>query len=96
MTSPPPGPIAIYDVKISDAINAKINAKQPGLTRFEVWEVCYSRDHNARWNYDPNNGGWRLIVKGRTVDNRLLRAILHPVDVEQGKWALKTAIAEDR
>jgi len=92
---PHPGPVPIYNVEITIAINAKINAKRPGITRYEVWDVCYSRDHQARWNYDPNHGGWRLFVKGRTPGGRLLRIILHPVDVEQGKWRLKTAIAED-
>jgi hypothetical protein len=87
---------AIYDVEISAAINAKINGKNPGVTADEVWDVCYNpRSHNARWHNDPNNDGWRLLVRGRTPGGRLLRIILHPVDVELGKWRLKTAIAED-
>jgi hypothetical protein len=81
--------VAIYDVEIPPAINAKINAKKPGVTACEVWEVCYSRSPNARWHNDPKNGGWRLLVKGRTIGGRLLRIILHLVDVEQGKWRLK-------
>ena len=89
----PQGPVAIYDVEITPRINEKINAKNPGVTKFEVWEVCYSRDHQAGWNHDAKNGGWRLLVTGRTLGDRLLRIILHPVDVEQGKWRLKTAIA---
>lgn len=88
--------VAIYDVEITEWINAKINSKKPGITADEVWDVCYERKrHNARWHNDPNNGGWRLLVTGRTPRGRLLRIILHPVDVEQGKWRLKTAIAED-
>jgi hypothetical protein len=88
--------LPIYDVEISDWVKAKINAKKPGVTASEVWEVCYDRGrHNARWHNDPNHGGLRLLVMGRTSGGRLLRIILHPVDVELGKWRLKTAIAED-
>lgn len=89
--------VPIYDVEITDGINAKINGKKPGVTADEVWDVCYSpRNHNARWHNDPAHGGWRLLVNGRTPGGRLLRIILHPVDVELGKWRLKTAIAEER
>ena len=89
--------VPIYDVEITAAVNAKINSKKPGITADEVWDVCYhSSNHDARWHNDPNNGGWRLFVKGRTPGGRLLRIILHPVDVEQGKWRLKTVIAENR
>lgn len=88
--------VAIYDVEITEWVNKKINAKKPGVTAQEVWDVCYDpKRHNARWHNDPNNGAWRLLVMGRTPGRRLLRIILHPVDVDQGKWRLKTAIAED-
>ncbi|ULE32873.1 hypothetical protein [Mycobacterium sp. IDR2000157661] len=87
--------IPIYDVEISARINEKINSKKPGITKDEVWDVCYSRDHQAKWDYDEGNGGWRLLVKGRTIGGRPLLVILHPEDEDQGKWRLKTAIAED-
>lgn len=88
--------VPIYDVEITSWVNAKINSKKPGVTADEVWDVCYdSKRHNARWHNDPNNGGWRLLVMGRTPAGRSLLIILHPVDVDLGRWALKTAIAED-
>lgn len=86
---------AIYDVEVSETINAKINSKKPGITADEVWDVCYSANHQAKWDYDEKNGGWRLLVKGRTFGKRSLLVILHPVDRELGKWRLKTALAED-
>lgn len=83
----------IYDVKISPGINAKINSKH-GVTADEVHEVCYDRRrHEARWHNDPVHGR-RLLVKGATSTGRRLKIILHPVDRDQGKWRLKTAIAE--
>jgi hypothetical protein len=86
--------VPIYHVAISRRINEKINAKQPGVTAREVREVCYEpKRHNARWRHDPEHGGWRLFVTGRTAGGRLLRIILYPVDVDQGKWRLKTANA---
>jgi hypothetical protein len=91
----PAGPILIYDVVITSKINEKINSKKPGVNKYEVWDVCYSRDHHARWNFNEERGGWRVVVRGNTLAGRSLRIILHPVDVEQGKWRLKTAIAED-
>ncbi|WP_134797005.1 hypothetical protein [Mycobacterium avium] len=87
--------VPIYDVEITDWVNKKINAKKPGITADEVWDVCYEpRRHNARWHDHPVHGR-RLIVRGRTPGGRSLRIILHPVDVELGKWRLKTAIAEN-
>ncbi|WP_203804019.1 hypothetical protein [Mycobacterium heckeshornense] len=86
--------VPIYEVEITARINAKINSKH-GITADEVLEVCYSTHHVARWHNDPKHG-WRLLVKGRTERGRMLRIILHPVDVELGRWRLKTAIAENR
>jgi hypothetical protein len=90
----PAGPIVIYDVGVSKRINEKINSKNPGVTKYEVWDVCYGRGRRARWVFDAKHGGWRVLVTGNTPAGRSLRIILHPVDVEQGKWRLRTAIAE--
>lgn len=82
-------------MEITDWINKKINAKKPGITADEVWSVCYEpKRHTARWHDHPVHGR-RLMVIGHTPKGRLLRIILHPVDVELGKWRLKTALAEN-
>lgn len=88
--------VPIYHVAISKRINAKINGKKPGVTAREVLAVCYDpKRHNARWHDNPEHGGRRLFVVGRTPGGRLLRIILHPVDVDLGRWRLKTAVALD-
>jgi hypothetical protein len=85
--------VPIYHVEITDSIKAKINSKH-GVTADEVLDVCYRRNHDARWNHHPEHGR-RLLVKGRIRGgNTMLRIVLHPVDVELGRWRLKTAVAE--
>ena len=83
---------AIYSVEITPGINATVNSKHR-VTADEVLEVCYSRNHEARWDIDPDHGE-RLLVRGRTRAGRRILVILHPVDPDQGQWRLKTAIAQ--
>lgn len=83
----------IYHVEISSGINAKINSKH-GVSADEVREVCYGRRED-RWHTHRKHGR-RLLVVGNTRSGRTLKIILHPIDRQQGRWRLKTAIAEKR
>ena len=86
--------VPIYDVEITPGINAKINGLH-GVTADEVRGVCYSKNHSAKWNNHPKHGR-RLLVTGIIRGGKArLQVILHPVDVDQGKWRLRTAIAEE-
>lgn len=88
-----PVAVPINDVEITEWVNGTITAEKPAVTGHEVWDGCYDRGrHTApgtvtpeRTPDSPRNGGWRLVVRGRTSGGRLLRIIVHPVDVEQGK-----------
>lgn len=81
----------IGHVEISASMAEKIQAKH-NVTPDEVREVCHGRP-GKRWDADPVHGE-RLLVLGTTSTGRRLRIILQPVDVTDGTWRLRTAIAE--
>jgi hypothetical protein len=84
----------IGHVEISAAMGQKITSKH-GVTPDEVREACQTpgRYLRASWHDDPRHGR-RLLVIGRTNAGRVLKIVLQPVDVADGTWRLRTALAQ--
>lgn len=84
----------IADVRISDAVRAKLLAKNPSVTESDVREaIVLTRLVRAWWHDHPERGP-RLLVIGTTYDGRRLRAVLYPADEGDGVWWLGTAMYE--
>lgn len=78
-------------VIVDPSIEDKLRHKTPSLTGAEVREALqYPSDALAAWEDDPVHGE-RVIAEGSTASGRVILAALHPVDVSDGTWALKTA-----
>lgn len=77
-------------VEISAAMAVKIQTKH-GITPEEVREAC-AAPVRAGW-HDHRTYGRRLLLTGVTGSGRILKVILQPVDVNDGTWRLRTAIA---
>lgn len=68
-------------------------AKHPPVTEAEVREAfVLTRLVSSGWEFDPDRGGWRLLVTGTTYNGRLLKGVLYPVDEQDGMWRLGTAM----
>lgn len=82
----------IAEVRVSDAIAAKLAAKHPPVTVTEVREaLVFTRLVRAWWHEHPERGR-RLLVIGTTYGGRRLQAVLYPLDEEDGTWFLGTAM----
>ncbi|MCA1834620.1 MAG: hypothetical protein LC750_18140 [Actinobacteria bacterium] len=63
-----------------------------GLLQWDVENVVYGSESEARWDNDPVHG-IRVIVRGLTgeASPRLVFVALRPIDPETGVWACLTA-----
>lgn len=86
-----PRPVYIADIRISDAVAAKIRTKH-NVTPEEVRETFILReDIQAGWE-DHHVHGRRVVAFGHTGDGRPILAALYPVDPpSEGIWNLGTA-----
>jgi uncharacterized DUF497 family protein len=80
-------------IAISPAMAQKIMTKH-GVTPEEVREACQAPNRylRAAWHDHPEYGR-RLIVVGSTSGGRVLKVILQPVDLTDGTFRLRTALA---
>ena len=84
----------IAEIRCSAAVAAKI-ANKHGVGLHEVRDALQwpARPLRASWLADPlDPRGPRLAVEGHS-GVRAIRAILYPVDPDEGTWRLGTAVA---
>jgi hypothetical protein len=88
--------VYIAEIVISDAMAEKIQSKH-GVAPDEVREACQApnRYRRAAWHTHPEYGR-RLIVFGSTRAGRIIKVILQPVDLTDGVWRLRTALAASK
>jgi hypothetical protein len=81
---------------VSEAVETKIRSRR-GLTGAQVRAACEwpAVPVRAAWHNHPDHGR-RLIVFAVDEQNRLLKAVLQPVDPEDGTWRLRTAVVATR
>lgn len=61
-----------------------------GITGEDVRRACVPDAFDgARWHDHPKHG-LRLVVSCRTLDGVRLLVFLHPVDIDDGIWRLRT------
>ena len=85
----------IGEVIFSDSVKAKLSQRR-GLTWIHVREaICGGAAESAVWDDDPERGS-RLLVIGTTADGVRIKAVLLPVDREDGTWTCKTAMRATR
>jgi len=85
----------IGEVFFSEAVEWKLRERR-GLTPASVREaVCWGAAQAAVWDNDPERGS-RLLVLGTTGDGVRIKAVLLPVDREDGTWTCKTAMRATR
>lgn len=73
-------------------MKAKLASKNPAVTGEEVREAfVLTRLERDYWEYDPDRGGWRLLVTGTTYNGRRLNGVLYPTALD-GTWWLGTAM----
>jgi uncharacterized DUF497 family protein len=75
----------------SARVQEKINSKH-GVSIHEVRDAFQWPSKPARASWVEDHRGRRLAVEGATAGGRVIRAVLYPVDVEQGTWRLGTAV----
>jgi predicted AAA+ superfamily ATPase len=82
----------IADVKVSHAVEAKIQSKH-NVTIDEVREaVVLCEVIRSYIEYHPEKGE-RLLVTGRTAERRVLNVVLYPAEPgSDGMWWLGTAM----
>jgi len=87
-----PKPVAyIAVVTIGPATATKIRNKQ-NVTPADVREaVILCAVARSGWDHHLERG-WRLLVTGTVGSGRLLNVVLYPVDQDDGRWRLGTAM----
>ena len=80
--------VDINEIEYSDWVMRKVNQVHR-CTIDEVFDAIENYDL-AAWEEDPERGR-RLLVRGRTADDRRLRIILYPIDEAAGTFRLGTA-----
>jgi hypothetical protein len=85
----------IGEVRFSPAVETKLRERR-GLTPPQIREaVCWGAAEEAVWDDDEEYGS-RLLVVGTTADGVRIKAVLSPVDREDGTWTCKTAMRAGR
>lgn len=85
----------IGEVQFSRGVETKLRERR-GLTPEDVREaICCGVAEAAVWDDGPQRGS-RLLVIGTTADGVRIKAVLLPVDREDGTWTCKTAMRATR
>lgn len=88
--------IWIGRVLVPESVEAKLRNRR-GVTGAQVRAACEwpAAVLRTAWHEHPEHGR-RLVVFARDEQGRLLKVVLHPADVADGTWILKTAVIAGR
>ena len=80
----------IGDVFVDASVEAKLRERHDLTGELVRSAVCVGHHERAVWHEDPVYGR-RLIVTGRTSEDRPIIAYLRPLDETDGLWECLTA-----
>ena len=87
--------IQIMEIRISPAVEFKLRSKHHLTGEIVREAIQYPSVINCEW-VSSHKLGRRLIVRGETIQNRQIVAVLHQANFDLGVWNLATAWIELR